>query len=124
MELKVSILVVDDSVLMRNKLVKMLTDLDFNVVGEAKDGQDAIIKFKKYLPDIVTMDISMPVMNGIYATEQIINSYPNANIIMLSALNQKDMVLQALEKGAKHFIVKPFTSDKLKTVIEQVLWEM
>jgi two-component system chemotaxis response regulator CheY len=124
MELKVSILVVDDSVLMRNKLVKMLTDLDFNVVGEAKDGQDAISKFKKYLPDIVTMDISMPVMNGIYATEQIINSYPNANIIMLSALNQKDMVLQALEKGAKHFIVKPFTSDKLKTVIEQVLWEM
>lgn len=124
MDLKVRVLVVDDSVLMRNKLVKMINELDFEVVAEAKDGVDAINKFSKYLPDIVTMDISMPNMNGIVATEKIISSYPNAKIVMLSALNQKEMVLQALEKGAKHFIVKPFTSDKLKKVMEQVLWEM
>ena len=109
---------------MRNKLIKAITEIGFEVVGEAKDGIDAIKKFGKLIPDIVTMDISMPNMNGIVATEKIISEYPAAKIVMISAINQKEMVLQALEKGAKHFIVKPLTNEKLKSVLEQVLWEM
>lgn len=123
MELKIRVLIVDDSVLMRNKLKKVLESLNYEVVGLAADGKEAFEKFSKLLPDIVTMDISMPYFNGIQAVEQIIKHYPKANIIMVSALNQKQMVLQALEKGAKHFIVKPFETERLKQVIEQVLWE-
>ncbi len=124
MDLKVRVLIVDDSVLMRNKLVKIVESLNYEVVGVATDGNEALKKFETLLPDIVTMDISMPNMNGLQAVEAIVSKYPKANIIMVSALNQKKMVLKALEKGAKHFIIKPFETDRFKEVVEQVLWEL
>jgi len=123
-DFRVRIMIVDDSLLMRNKLIKVLESLGYNVVGTATDGMDAIKKFDAILPDIVTMDISMPKMNGLDAVEKIIEKYPSAKIVMISAINQKSLVLEAIEKGAKHFIVKPFSSNKIQTVIEQVMWEM
>ena len=123
-DFRVRIMVVDDSLLMRNKLIKVLDGLGYNVAGTASDGVEAIKKFDELLPDIVTMDISMPKMNGLDAVEKIIESYPSAKIVMISAINQKTLVLEAIEKGAKHFIVKPFSSNKIKSVIEQVMWEM
>lgn len=123
-DFRVRIMVVDDSLLMRNKLIKVLESLGYNVVGTASDGVEAIKKFDAILPDVVTMDISMPKMNGLDAVEKIIEKYPSAKIIMISAINQKSLVLEAIEKGAKHFIVKPFSSNKIQTVVEQVMWEM
>jgi len=123
-DFRVRIMIVDDSLLMRNKLIKVLESLGYNVVGTVTDGLEAIKKFDEILPDIVTMDISMPNMNGLDAVEKIIEKYPSAKIVMISAINQKSLVLEAIEKGAKHFIVKPFSSDKIQTVIEQVMWEM
>jgi|ASRP01.1.fsa_nt_gi two-component system chemotaxis response regulator CheY len=122
--IKVRIMVVDDSMLMRNKLIKVLEGLRYEVVETASDGVEAIEKFRECLPDIVTMDISMPNMNGIKAVEAIIKEFPKAKIIMLSAINQKALVVEAIEKGAKHYIVKPFSEEKIRSVIDQVMWEM
>ena len=122
--IKVRIMVVDDSMLMRNKLIKVLEGLRYEVVETASDGVEAIEKFRECLPDIVTMDISMPNMNGIKAVEAIIKEFPKAKIIMLSAINQKALVVEAIEKGAKHYIVKPFSEEKVRSVIDQVMWEM
>jgi two-component system chemotaxis response regulator CheY len=122
--IKVRIMVVDDSMLMRNKLIKVLEGLRYEVVETAGDGVEAIEKFRECLPDIVTMDISMPNMNGIKAVEAIIKEFPKAKIIMLSAINQKALVVEAIEKGAKHYIVKPFSEEKIRAVIDQVMWEM
>ena len=123
-KLKLRIMVVDDSMLMRNKLINVLEGLRYEVVETAADGMEAVEKFRTCLPDIVTMDISMPNMNGIKAVEAIIREFPNARIIMLSAINQKALVVEAIEKGAKHYIVKPFTEEKIRAVIDQVMWEM
>ena len=116
-----NILVADDSVLMRRNLKNILKQAWYNIVAEASNGKEAVELYRKYKPDLVTMDITMPVMTGIEAVKSIIEEYPEANIIMISALDQKHMVFKALECGAKHYIVKPFKVSAVLKAIQHVL---
>lgn len=115
------ILVVDDSAVMRKNLVSILTQAGHIIVGEAMNGGQAHLMYRTYLPDLVTMDITMPGINGIDAVKLIIKDHPDAKIIMVSALNQRNMVFEALELGAKHYLIKPVTPDSVKTVVQKVL---
>lgn len=116
-----NILIVDDSSIMRRNLRSMLTQAGHTVVAEASNGSQAYLQYAAHKPDLVTMDITMPIMNGIEAVKKIIADFPDASIIMISALDQKMMVFEALECGAKHYILKPITVSKILTTIEQVL---
>lgn len=109
-----SVLIVDDAAFMRTSIRKMI-ESEFNVVGEAENGEEAVKRYAQLKPDIVTMDITMPVMNGIQAAKSILAADPKANIIMISALGQEAYVKEAIITGAKNFIVKPF---KVETVLK------
>ena len=115
------ILIVDDSTVMRKNLYSIFSKNGHEIVGEAVDGRQAIISYITLKPDIVTMDITMPKLSGIDAVSEIIKKDSNARIIMLSALNQKQMVFEALKNGAKHYIIKPIDPDNLITVVDEVL---
>lgn len=115
------ILIVDDSVIMRRNLKSMLVQSGHTIVGEASDGVEAYREFGRLLPDLVTMDITMPVMNGIDAVKKILATYPDAKIIMISALDQRNMVFEAIQNGAKHYILKPVTVEKILETINEVL---
>jgi two-component system chemotaxis response regulator CheY len=112
------ILVVDDSLITVKKLSSMLTTLGHRVVRTAGTGQEALVAYEAYKPDLVTMDITMPDMDGIEATRQIRAKFPDALIIMVTSHGQEKMVLDALKAGAKGYVLKPFREDKLKDVIE------
>ncbi len=113
-------MVVDDSQLTVKKMTQMLTDVGHTVVAFAKTGEEAIKQFAKYKPDLVTMDITMPDMDGIEATKKILQDDPGALIIMVTSHGQEAMVLDAIEAGAKGYLLKPLRSDKLKTNIEEI----
>ena len=115
------ILVVDDAKIMRKMIGNLLIKAGHTVVGEAADGGEAHLMYKTHLPDLVTMDITMPGINGIDAVRLIMQDYPKAKIIMVSALAQKNMVFDALQLGAKHYLIKPVTYDSVVTVIQKVL---
>lgn len=117
------ILIVDDSLVMRRNLEYILKYAGHTVVGQAVNGKQAIIMYSELEPDIVTMDISMPVMSGVEAVEQIINMDKKARIIMVSALSQKQNVFEAIQKGALHYITKPIDHDNLLATINEVLNE-
>ncbi len=115
------ILVVDDSAVMRRNLVLTLERAGHEVVAQAMDGGQAYNLYKKHVPDLVTMDITMPEVNGIEGVKSIIQDFPEAKIIIVSALDQKEMVLEALKYGAKHYIIKPINPEHLLSVITKVL---
>ena len=115
------VLVVDDSIMIRKLIKTILENENHEVIAEASNGVEAYNLFCQYKPDLVTMDVSMPHTNGIVAVKKIINNYPDANIIMVSAISQRDMVFEALESGAKHYIIKPITKEKILSVINEVL---
>ena len=117
------ILIVDDSMIMRRNLKAMLTQAGHAVIAEASNGKEAFIEYEKHMPDLVTMDITMPIMNGIDAVKKIISRFPAARIIMISALDQRNMVFGALENGARHYIIKPITQENVLAVIHTVLEE-
>ncbi|HAL02579.1 MAG TPA: response regulator [Lachnospiraceae bacterium] len=111
------VLVCDDAQLTRKTLRTILEEGGYSVVGEAKDGLEAVSKYNELKPDIVFMDIIMPNMDGIEATNQILASDPDAMIIMCSSLSQQKKVVSAIKAGARDFIVKPFTAER---VIESI----
>ncbi|CAM4340909.1 response regulator [Paenibacillus phoenicis] len=115
------ILIVDDAAFMRMMIRDILTKNGFEVVGEAQDGAQAIEKFKELHPDLITMDITMPEMDGIAALKEIKKLDPNAKVIMCSAMGQQAMVIDAIQAGAKDFIVKPFQSDRVIEAINKTL---
>jgi len=91
------------------------------IIGEASNGRQAIEQYDELQPDVVTMDISMPIMSGVEAVQRIITKYPEAKIVMISAVNQKKMVFNAINSGAKHYIIKPIESKKVLCVINEVI---
>lgn len=115
------ILIVDDAAFMRMMIRDILTKNGFEVVGEAQDGAQAIEKYKELHPDLITMDITMPEMDGIAALKEIKKLDPNSKVIMCSAMGQQAMVIDAIQAGAKDFIVKPFQSDRVIEAINKTL---
>lgn len=113
------IMVCDDAAFMRMSLVKILEGAGHQVIAEAENGFDAIEKFKMYKPDIVLMDITMPELDGIEATRQIMTENPDAGIIMVSAMGHQDKVFSAIQAGAKDFIVKPFQAERIIACIKK-----
>lgn len=116
-----NILIVDDAAFMRMMVKDILIKNGFTIVGEAQDGIEAVEKYKELSPDLVTMDITMPEMDGIAALKQIKEINPDAKIIMCSAMGQQAMVIDAIQAGAKDFIVKPFQAERVIEAIQKVL---
>jgi len=114
-------MVVDDSWITIKKLTLMLETLGHTVVKKCRHGGDAVESFPTVKPDLVTMDITMPETNGIDATKSIIQDFPQAKIIMVTSHGHEGMVMDAINAGASGYVLKPFRSDKLKEVIENVI---
>jgi two-component system, chemotaxis family, chemotaxis protein CheY len=115
------ILIVDDTLFMRTMLKKLLEDNGYQIAGEAGTGEEAIQKYKILQPDLVTMDITMPDMDGISAVKEIMALDLKAKIIMCSAMGQQSLVLDAIKAGAKDFIVKPFQQERVLEAVKRVL---
>lgn len=115
------ILIVDDAAFMRMMIKDILVKNGFEVVGEAENGAVAVEKYKELTPDLVTMDITMPEKDGITALKEIKEINPNATVIMCSAMGQQAMVIDAIQAGAKDFIVKPFQADRVVEAITKAL---
>ena len=114
-----NILIVDDAMFMRTMLKSILAKSGFNVVGEAGNGREALEKYKELKPDIVTLDITMPEVDGLQTVKDIIAYDRNAKVIMCSAMGQQAMVLEAIKSGAKDFIVKPFQPERVLEAINK-----
>ena len=111
-----TVLIADDSMFMRKWLKDMLHESMYNVITEAKDGYEAIQKYKAFSPDIVLMDITMPNLNGLDALREIKAYDSSANVIMCTEATQKTMILEALKNGAKDFIIKPHFDSLIRTL--------
>lgn len=116
-----NILVVDDAAFMRMMIKDILTKNGYTVAGEAENGAKAFEKYNELKPDLVLMDITMPEVDGIQALKNIKGADPNAKIIMCSAMGQQAMVIEAIQSGAKDFIVKPFQADRVLEAVKKVV---
>ena len=118
---RLNVMVVDDSLLAIKKMETMLLKMGHYVRKTASSGAEAITNYRMEMPDLVTMDITMPEMDGIEATRRIIQDFPDANIIMVTSHGQEDMVRQAIKAGAKGYVMKPVDPDTLAVHIERLL---
>ncbi|MGI9091436.1 MAG: response regulator [Gemmatimonadaceae bacterium] len=116
-----TVLVCDDAVFMRTMLGDILQQAGFTIVGEADTGARAVAKYKELRPDLVTMDIVMPDMGGIEAVREITTFDPDARVVMCSAMGQQALVVEAIEAGAKDFVVKPFQPSRVLDSVQRVL---
>jgi len=115
------VLVCDDAIFMRTMISDILSGAGYEVVGEAESGLQAIERYKELKPDLVTMDIVMPDMGGIDAVREIVKGDPNAKILMCSAMGQQALVVEAIQAGAKDFVVKPFQPSRVLEAVQRVL---
>ncbi|WP_028330452.1 MULTISPECIES: response regulator [Brachyspira] len=115
------VLIVDDSAFVVKQLQQIFVSEQYNVVGTAENGEEGVLMYKEYKPDLVTMDITMPKMDGITALTKIIEYDKNAKVVMVSALGKEDMVKKALLAGAKNYITKPLDRKKVLERIKMVL---
>lgn len=118
-----TVLIVDDTKFMRNILKNILKKKDLEVVGEASNGREAIERFRELKPDIVTMDIIMPEVDGIQAVKEILKIDANAKILMCSAMGQQALVIEAIQAGAKDFVIKPFQPTRVLEAVDRTLQE-
>ncbi|MGI5871868.1 MAG: response regulator [Bacillota bacterium] len=114
-------LIVDDAMMVRFVLKKFLASIGFDEVFEAGTGKEALVLYKEHRPDIVTMDITMPEMDGLQSIEAIMAEDPQARIVVCSAIGQRDYVLKAMELGAKNYLIKPFQEEKVIETIKLVM---
>jgi two-component system, chemotaxis family, chemotaxis protein CheY len=116
-----TVLICDDAIFMRTMIGDILSQAGFEVVGEAETGVEAVQKYRELQPDLVTMDIVMPDMGGIDAVREIIRESPNARILMCSAMGQQALVIEAIQAGARDFVVKPFQPSRVLEAVQRVL---
>lgn len=116
-----TVLVCDDAVFMRTMISDILTQAGLEVVGEADSGTQAVEKYRQLRPDLVTMDIIMPEMGGIDAVKAITEFDPEARVLMCSAMGQQALVAEAIQAGAKDFVVKPFQPSRVLEAVQRVL---
>ena len=113
------VLIVDDSTVMRAMIINILRDDDFEIAGEAADGKEAFERYKQLKPHLVTLDIVMPHEQGLDALKRIMEYDPNAKVIIVSGLHQKSLVMQAMDSGAKDFVIKPFNKEDLLKAVRR-----
>lgn len=118
-----NLMIVDDSMIIRNKINRAVTDFNLNVVGIAKNGIQAVELMSTTNPDLVTMDLTMPIMGGTECIEELIKINSKLIILVVSALSDKDTAIQALRKGAHGFLCKPFTALELTNAIAKLIKE-
>jgi len=116
------VLIVDDAMFMRAMIRDILVNSGrYEVIGEATNGLECVERYGTLKPDLVTMDIVMPQMDGIEATREILKGNPTAKVVMCSALGQEALVIESIAAGAKDFIVKPFSAEKVLKVLDSVI---
>lgn len=116
-----TVLICDDAIFMRTMIGDILTQAGFQIVGEAETGVQAVAKYRELKPDLVTMDIVMPDMGGIDAVREIIKDDPGAKVLMCSAMGQQALVIEAIQAGARDFVVKPFQPSRVLEAVQRVL---
>lgn len=115
------VLIVDDAAFMRMMIKNVLTQNGYEVAGEASNGQEALVLYEKVKPDLVTLDITMPEMDGIQTLKELLRIDPSANVIMVTAMGQQQLVIEAIQVGAKDFVVKPFQPDRLIEAVRKAM---
>lgn len=116
-----TVLICDDAIFMRSMIGDILKQAGFEIVGEAATGVEAVEKYRELRPDLVTMDIVMPDMGGIDAVRAIVAEFPDAQILMCSAMGQQALVVEAVQAGARDFVVKPFQPSRVLEAVRRVL---
>lgn len=116
-----TVLVCDDAIFMRTMISDILAQAGYEIVGEAETGAQAIERYKQLKPDLVTMDIVMPDLGGIEAVREIVKFDPSARILMCSAMGQQALVVEAIQAGARDFVVKPFQPSRVLEAVQRVL---
>ena len=115
------VLIADDAAFMRMMIRNILTQNGHEVVGEAENGDEAVVRYTELKPDVTTMDITMPEKDGIAALKEILASDPAAKVVMCSALGQEAKVIESIRSGAKDFVVKPFQQDRVLAAVAKAL---
>ena len=113
------VLIVDDAMIMRMRIKEIAKEAGWDVVGEASNGQEGIARYKELRPDLVTMDIVMPTMDGVSALRQLREECPEARVVMVSAVDQREKLTECIRLGVVDFIVKPFDKVRLKGFFEK-----
>jgi len=116
-----TVLIADDAAFMRMMIKNILTEAGYEIAGEAENGAVAVSRYRELKPDLTTMDITMPEMDGIAALKEIRSMDPDARIVMCSAMGQQAMVIESIQAGARDFIVKPFQPDRVVEAVQKAL---
>ena len=114
-------LIVDDSMIIRNKIARLPSNASYKIVGKAKNGMEAVDLFRTFKPDIVKMDLTMPEMDGLECIQELIKIDPEVQILVISALSDKATGIKALELGANGFLTKPFSDDELLKTLNELM---